>query len=159
MILVMFNFLFVQLIFEIIFVYLDIHLQDILIKLQSSFDQLSIEQLYEKYGKPETVTITGRDRKPLSPNIPSKAVLPLYLEKKAEDFKPSDACVLLSDFGEAFPISDCRREEDCHTSLAFRSPEVRFELQAALSYSVDIWSLATTIWEIIGMKIISALTG
>lgn len=113
-----------------------------------------MEQLYEEYGKPETVTIKRRDGKPLSsPNIPHKAVLPLYLGKKAEEFNLSDAHILLSDFGEAFtPSSDFRRGEDCHTPLAFQPPEARFEPQAALSYSGDIWSLATAIWEVIGMK-------
>lgn len=32
---------------------LDIHLSNILIKLTSSFDHLSIEKLYEQYGQPE----------------------------------------------------------------------------------------------------------
>lgn len=63
--------------------------------------------------------------------------------------------MLLSDFGEAFaPDIEFRRGEDCHTPLAMRPPEARFEPQAPLSYSSDIWSLATTIWEILGMKAI-----
>ncbi|KAK2877292.1 hypothetical protein FQN49_001270 [Arthroderma sp. PD_2] len=119
----------------------------------SCFDQLSIEQLYEKYGQPETVPISRRGGEALSPNVPSKAVLPLYLGIAAEEFTLSDVQVLLSDFGEAFaPSSVIRRGEKCHTPLAFRPPEARFEPQAALSYPADIWSLATAIWEIIGMK-------
>ncbi|OAX82274.1 hypothetical protein ACJ72_03381 [Emergomyces africanus] len=31
-------------------------------------------------------------------------------------------------------------------------PEARFEPQAPLSFSADIWSLSTTIWEILGIK-------
>ncbi|THC97146.1 hypothetical protein EYZ11_003361 [Aspergillus tanneri] len=111
--------------------------------------------LYEKYGEPETVPVTQRDGKPLPPNAPASAVLPLYLGKDAEEFLLSDAHVLLSDFGEAFaPDLEVRRGEDCHTPLAKRPPEARFEPQAPLSYSADIWSLATTIWEILGMKAI-----
>ncbi|KLJ06353.1 hypothetical protein EMPG_10241 [Blastomyces silverae] len=140
------------------YVHGDIHLHNILVKLPTSFDQLSIEQLYEKYSKPRTVTIKQHDGKPLSSNIPPKAVLPLYLGKKAQEFKLSDVRVLLSDFGEAFApgTSDSPSQpgKDCHTPLAFRPPEAQFEPQAALSYSADIWSLATAIWEIIGMKAI-----
>ncbi|QKX59470.1 uncharacterized protein TRUGW13939_06604 [Talaromyces rugulosus] len=138
------------------YVHGDVHLCNILIKPPSNFDQLSVEQLYEKYSEPETeVTITKCNQKPLPPNVPEKAVLPLYLGKNAEEFTLSDTHVLLSDFGEAFtPEKDFRRGKDCHTPLAMRPPEARFEAQAPLSYSADIWSLAVAIWEILGMKAI-----
>lgn len=126
-----------------------------MVKLPSSFDHLSVEQLYDQYGEPETVPITRCDGKPLPPNVPAKAVLPLYLGKDAEEFSLSDAHVLLGDFGEAFaPDLKVRNGEDCHTPLAMRPPEARFEPQAPLSYSADIWSLAIAIWEILGMKAI-----
>ncbi|CAG8114264.1 unnamed protein product [Penicillium salamii] len=51
----------------------DVHLGNILVKLPSSLDQLSIEQFYETYDEPETWEITRRDGKPLSPNVPAKA--------------------------------------------------------------------------------------
>lgn len=134
---------------------LDIHLSNILVKLPPSFDGLSIKQLYETYSEPETVPITRCDEKPLPHNAPTKAVLPLFLGKYAEKFCLSDAQPLLSDFGEAFsPASEVRLGKDCHTPLAFRAPETRFESQTPLSYPLDVWSLATAIWEIIGMKAI-----
>ncbi|KAJ5360386.1 hypothetical protein N7517_009577 [Penicillium concentricum] len=121
----------------------------------SSFDELSIKQLYETFGEPETVPITRRDGEPLPHNAPAKAVVPLFLGKYAEKFSSSDAHPLLTDFGEAFcPASDIRLGKDCHTPIAFRAPEAKFESQIPLAYSSDIWSLATAIWEIIGMKAI-----
>lgn len=62
--------------------------------------------------------------------------------------------MLLGDFGEAFAPEEFRCGKNCHTPLAVRPPEARFEPQAPLSYSADIWSLATTIWDILGMKAI-----
>jgi serine/threonine protein kinase len=62
--------------------------------------------------------------------------------------------VLLGEFGEAFTPEEFRCGKDCHTPLAARPPEARFEPQAPLSYSADIWSLATAIWDILGMKAI-----
>lgn len=124
-----------------------------MIKLPSSFDDLSIEQLYETYGEPETVPITRCDGEPLSSNAPAKAVVPLFLGKYAENFSLSDAHPLLSDFGEAFsPALEVRLGQDCHTPPAFRAPEAKFEPQTPLAYPLDIWSLATAIWEIIGIK-------
>ncbi|KUL87781.1 hypothetical protein ZTR_03265 [Talaromyces verruculosus] len=91
------------------------------------FDQFSIEELYEEYAEPETVTITERNKQPLPANIPTKAVLRLYLGKDAEEFSLSDAQVLLSDFGEAFsPGHTERLGQDCHTPLAMQPPEARF---------------------------------
>lgn len=134
---------------------LGVHLRNVLVRLPSSFDQLSIEQLYKEYGEPETAAITKRDNRPLAPNVPVNAVMPLYLGKDANEFSVADARVILSDFGEAFsPEEEVRRGEDCHTPLAMRPPEARFEPQVALSYSADIWSLAVAIWEILSMKAI-----
>ena len=136
-------------------IHLDIHLSNILVKLPSSFDDLSIKQLYEKYGEPETVPVTRCNGEPLTPNAPAKAVVPLFLGKYAEKFTLSDAHPLLSDFGEAFsPASETRLGIDCHTPPAFRAPEAKFASQSKLTYSSDIWSLATAIWGIIGMKAI-----
>jgi serine/threonine-protein kinase SRPK3 len=133
--------------------YLDIHLNNILIKLPSSFDNLSIEQLCQEYGDPETVPVTRCDGEPLPPNVPAKVVAPLFLGKYAENSSLLDAQLLLGDFGGAFSLaSEISLGRDSHTPLAFRAPEAKFKPQAPLSYPFDIWRLATVIWEIIGMK-------
>ena len=91
----------------------------------------------------------------MPPNVPTKAVVPLFIWKSAEMFSLSDAHPLLTDFGEAFPpASETRIGQDCHTPIPFRAPEAKFEFQSPLSYPSDIWSLATAIWEIVGMKAI-----
>ncbi|KAL1959336.1 hypothetical protein VTO42DRAFT_2523 [Malbranchea cinnamomea] len=111
---------------------LDVHLRNILVKLPSSFDQLS---------------------EPLPPNVPAKTVIPLSLGKDAEEFSLSDTEVLLSDFGEAFSLSsDLRLGKDCRTPLPMRPPEARFEPETRLSFRADIWSLAIAIWELVGMS-------
>lgn len=72
-------------------------------------------------------------------------MIPLYLGKDAEEFLLSNTHVL-SDLGEAFaPDLESRRGKDCHIPLAMRPPEARFKPEAPLSYSADIWSLATAI--------------
>ncbi|KAJ5929302.1 hypothetical protein N7454_007150 [Penicillium verhagenii] len=135
------------------YVHGDVHMSNVLIKLPSSFDDLSIKQLYEKHGEPEPVPVTRCDGEPLPPHAPAKAFLPLFLGKYAEEFSLSDAHILLSDFGEAFsPATETRLGRDCHTPPAFRAPEAKFDSQNPLGYPSDIWSLATAIWEIIGIK-------
>jgi hypothetical protein len=134
-------------------------LSNILVRLPSNFYNLSIKQFYEKYGEPEAVPVTrcdgGPPPGPLHPNVPTKAFLPLFLGKYAEKFSLNDTHVLFSDFGEAFsPTTEPRLGRDCHTPLAFRAPEAKFESLRPLSFPSDSWNLATAIWEIIGMKAI-----
>ncbi|TWU72626.1 hypothetical protein ED733_004415 [Metarhizium rileyi] len=138
------------------FVHGDIHLRNVLIRLSSKFDELSIDQLKEKFGEPEAIPISRVDGKPLPSNIPTQAVVPLYLGKKAQDFTLTDARgLLLSDFGEAFsPSKEQRLGKSCNTPVAVRAPEAFFEPDTRLSYPSDIWSLGTAIWEILGMKFI-----
>ncbi|KAK3296636.1 kinase domain-containing protein [Chaetomium fimeti] len=136
----------------------DIHLGNILARLPRQPNQLSIAQFYDEHGKPETIPITRRDGNPLPPNIPPTAVAPLNLaaDKRAHEFSlGTDTQILLSDFGEAHaPASEPRPGRDCHTPLGSRPPEARFEPDAPLSYPADVWGLAITMWEIVGMKAI-----
>ncbi|KAL3441660.1 kinase domain protein [Aspergillus insuetus] len=125
----------------------DIHLPNTLLKLPSSLDQLSVEEFYEEYGEPETVAITKEDKKPLPPNVPTSAVVPIFLGKYAGDLKLCEVQTMLSDSGEALS----------HTTPAIRPPEARYEPGKPLSYSADVWSLAVAIWEILGMKAIFSM--
>ncbi|PYH90933.1 kinase-like protein [Aspergillus ellipticus CBS 707.79] len=118
------------------YVHGDIHLRNILIKPPSSLDDLSIERFYKKYGEPETVSITRCNGDPLPPYIPTKAVIPILLGK----------------YAEKFTLRDTRLGKDCHTPQALRAPEAMFRPNSPLTFASDIWSLATAIWEIMGMK-------
>lgn len=123
-------------------------------KLPSTFDELSIPEFREKFGEPETVSISRVDDKPLPLNVPAHAVVPLYLGKKAQEFTLADTHgLILSDFGEAFsPATEHRHGKECNTPLAKRAPETLFKPYNHVSYASDIWSLGTAIWEILGMK-------
>lgn len=134
----------------------DLHLRNVLVRLPSTLDELSVQEFRDKFGEPETVPVTRVDEKPLAPSAPAQAVLPLYLGKKAQEFTLADAHgLILSDLGEAFsPATEQRLGLDCHIPVAKRAPEALFEPNKPLSYPSDIWSLGTAIWEILGMKFI-----
>ncbi|GJD01530.1 carboxylesterase [Colletotrichum higginsianum] len=132
----------------------DIHLRNVLVKLPSSLDDLSVDQFRHKFGEPETAPIRRVDGKPLSPNVPTHAVMPLYLGEKAQDFTLDDARgLILGDFGEAFaPATERRLGKHCNTPVAKRAPETLFEPDAPVSYPSDVWGLGLAMWEILGMK-------
>lgn len=135
---------------------IDIHLRNVLVKLPSTFDELSTSEFRDKYGEPEMVPISRVDDKPLTANVPAYAVKPLYLGKKAQEFTLADSQgLILNDFGEAFcPATEQRLGSECNTPLAKKAPEALFEPEVPLSFPSDIWSLGTAIWEILGMKFI-----
>lgn len=82
---------------------LDIGLSNVLIGLDSSLDDLSIEQFREDYDIPETENMSRIDGLPLQPNCPAVSVMPMYLGKQAYEFVLGNAHrLVLADFGEAF---------------------------------------------------------
>ncbi|KAG6012688.1 hypothetical protein E4U54_007358 [Claviceps lovelessii] len=137
------------------YVHGDLHLGNVLIRLPFTLNHLSIDQFREEYGEPDTEPVTRRDGKPLTPHVPSKAVSCFSLDgREALDFEVKDACrLLLSDFGESYaPARETRLGNDCRTLPEMRAPESFFEPNAPLSYPSDIWTLALTIWKILGMQ-------
>lgn len=129
----------------------DIHVGNILLRLPADMDQLSIEQLYEKYGPPAPEPVVRLDGQPLPPSVPSSVAPPIWLGKASEEFTSSESRVLLADFGEAYrPSSEPRYSSHAHPS--FVPPEVRFEPEIGLSFPADIWTLACSIWIILGQR-------
>ena len=129
----------------------DLHIGNILFCLPADFDQLSIEELYEKYGSPALEPVIRFDGQPLDSSVPSSVVPPIWLGKASEEFSLPESRVLLSDFGEAYQPSTERRYSS-HAPVSFMPPEARFEPERGLSFSADIWTLACSIWIILGQR-------
>jgi len=132
----------------------DLQSRNMLVKIASSLDELSIPEFREKFGDPITEPIRRLDEKPLPPNIPSQGVLGVLLGKSVKDFTLVDARnLIISDFGEAFsPATEQRPGRKSHITQQLRAPETFFEPDEPMSYPSDIWSLALSIWEILGMQ-------
>ncbi|KAJ5795015.1 hypothetical protein N7457_001614 [Penicillium paradoxum] len=129
----------------------DLHNANVLLQLPFDVNQLSVEELYQTYGEPEFEAIRRFDGQPLPSNMPSRAVLPLWLGEASDKLKLSEAKILLSDFGEVFSPSQQQRYQS-HTPLTGRPPEARFEPHRSLSFASDIWSLGCSLWNILGQS-------
>ncbi|KAE8374182.1 kinase-like protein [Aspergillus bertholletiae] len=66
-----------------------LHMGNVLLKTTPNFDQLSIDQLYEKYGAPELDPVVHLDSKPLPPSVPSHGIAPIRLRNASEDITPA----------------------------------------------------------------------
>lgn len=132
------------------FIHGDIHLGNVIIRLPSNFNLLSIYQLYETFGEPHMEPVVRLDRKPLPSGVPSHGVVPVWLGKKANEIGLAEARILLSDFGESFsPSREKRTRNECHAPLPVMPPEAYFEPDEALSFPSDMWTLACAIWSIL----------
>ncbi|OAA34111.1 protein kinase domain-containing protein [Metarhizium rileyi] len=135
------------------FVHGDIHLRNVLLRARPDFHNLSLKKFRELYGEPVSCPIQRVDGLPLSPGIPNRAIVPLDMSINARELTLSEAHLLLNDFGEAFaPAEERRLGKNCHTPIDFRPPEALFEPDKPLSFSADVWTLATAIWDILGMQ-------
>lgn len=129
----------------------DLHRGNILLRLSRDFDELTTEMLYEKYGEPILEPVNRLDGREIPPEVPQHGVIPLWLGEASEDVTLPEAKVLVSDFGEAFCPSHEQKFES-QTPLVVRPPEARFEPTQPLTFSSDIWTLACTMWDIMGQR-------
>ncbi|RSL98212.1 hypothetical protein CDV31_012697 [Fusarium ambrosium] len=101
------------------------------------------------HGDPEPVR--RADREPLASGVPHHVYSPVWLGAASEKIALSESKILLADFGTAFYPAKESRLQSC-TPLEIRPPEARFEPTTPLSFPSDIWSLACTIWAIVGQR-------
>ncbi|TDZ53107.1 Serine/threonine-protein kinase SRPK [Colletotrichum trifolii] len=119
----------------------DLHLKNLLLRPPCSLNKLSVEQLYAGFGAPELIPVTRPAGTPTPPaGVPLHAVPPAWLGKPSTELTPSEAKLLLADFGTAFRPADKARFES-YTPLVLRPPEAFFEPTTPLSYASDVWSL------------------
>ncbi|KAK6223598.1 hypothetical protein QIS74_03542 [Colletotrichum tabaci] len=131
----------------------DLHLGNLLLQLPSSLDDLSIQQLYARYGEPEKEPVVRLDTQAPStdPGVPSYAVPPVWLGVPSKEVTLGDAKLILGDFGVAFRPADKSRFES-YTPLVLRPPEVFFEPGTPLTFASDVWSLGCVLFELLAHR-------
>ncbi|KAJ5084580.1 hypothetical protein NUU61_009159 [Penicillium alfredii] len=128
----------------------DLHLGNILVQFPTSIDRYSTAELRERFGEPEPEAVVRLDGKPLPNGVPTHVFPPGWFGVRSEEIAFGEEKVMLSDFGESF---------NPHKTLRFSSktlpllqpPEARFS-DEPLSFASDIWTLACTIWEVLGQR-------
>ncbi|KAI1109301.1 kinase-like protein [Nemania sp. NC0429] len=137
------------------YVHADLHLGNVLLAFPKRIAEMPSDKLFETFGSPrlEPVKIIGdrTEQPPLPIGIPSHIVIPAWFGARSEDVKLDEASVILADFGEAFkPLTEKRFHSN--TPRTLRPPETTFAAEKPISFAVDIWTLACSIWTILGQR-------
>lgn len=118
-----------------------------MIKLPSSFDRLSTEELYTKLREPLTAPAVRLDSKPLPHGVPSLGTVPTWLEKKADQIPPAKAHLILSDFGEVFsPVTDKLIGDEFHALFTVLAPQTYIETDKSVPFPSYVRALVYALW-------------
>src|SRR6185437_2817065 len=94
----------------------------ILLRLQKSINNLTPDELYQQYSRPDGELIKRLDGKKLiGDNVPTHAIVPISLGKPSEDATLEEAYIYLNDFGESFVPSLSSRYY-CSVPIHLRPP-------------------------------------
>ncbi|KAL4957679.1 hypothetical protein BDW69DRAFT_200290 [Aspergillus filifer] len=132
-----------------------IHLGNAFIRLPSSLNKHSPEQIYEGFGSPCTEQIARIDGNPLPAGVPFAGTVPIWLGKKANKIALNDDRLLLSDFGESFAPADPQQQrigDQCCSPLPVLPSEMYLEPDTPFSFPADIWALACAVWPIFSSR-------
>ncbi|KAI9699138.1 MAG: hypothetical protein M1836_003327 [Candelina mexicana] len=123
----------------------DLYPSNILLQI-SNFDALSVEQIYERYGKPERVPVRRCDKKPLGKGIPAYTVVQADIVQPCSQVR--DGRIKISDFGHAYKLTNPPKMTPIECEYC--APEIKLEEKP--DAPADVWALACTVYEILGTR-------
>ena len=115
----------------------------------SAIHTISIDEIYEHFHTPRTTTVERLDGAPLGPEAPRYSVMPAQLPIASDEV--TDPRICISDFGEAWLSSDAQPKQELNTPVIFLPPEATLD-RTLLGFPADIWTLACSIYEIMGER-------
>lgn len=102
------------------------------------FDALSIDELYHRFAEPEKIPITQTHSASLGPEASSYSIQLAYVGIK------------IADFGGASSVETARKHS-LHIPILFRPRKFYFS-KGQLGLLADVWSLVSTLYEILGER-------
>ncbi|KAI4139104.1 MAG: hypothetical protein LQ341_004356 [Variospora aurantia] len=126
----------------------DLHLHNILFILRD-INHMSVDEIYHHFSTPEKIKVNRVDGGPLSPGVPSHSISPANVF--VDSLKVDDPHICITDFGESWLGDAVHPKGYLNTPMLYRPPEAIFAKEL-LSFPADIWTLACSVFEIMGER-------
>ena len=131
----------------------DLHLKNIFLALPD-IHSLTEDELYTQFQPPQKAKVERSDDQPISSEAPQYSVIPARLAIASD--KVRDPRICISDFGAAWSIDNVDgllpgRPEDLRIPIIYSPPQAYFA-KDQLGFPADIWTLACSIYEIMGER-------
>ncbi|KAL8724673.1 MAG: hypothetical protein Q9181_006723 [Wetmoreana brouardii] len=127
----------------------DLHTANIMLKVPN-IENLSVNDLYQQFNPPIKQIVEREDGAPLDATVPPYAVVSLNTAQKCEDV--TDPNTIITDFGEAY-AAGAESRPFLNTPRHLVPPEALLH-SGHIGMPADIWTLACTLVEIIGTKML-----
>lgn len=124
----------------------DLHPRNILFALPQ-IDSMFVEEIYKNFNRPQETKVCRVDGGPLGLGVPSHTVVPASVVIPCH--KVQDPRIRISDFGGACLMTDKSVKADLQTPVLYLPPEAILATKS-VGFPADIWTLACSIYEIMG---------
>ncbi|KAL9039061.1 MAG: hypothetical protein Q9180_002755 [Flavoplaca navasiana] len=124
----------------------DLHLRNILLALPQ-IDSMSVAEIYQNFNPPRQNKVYRMDGGSPGLEAPSHTVKPAWVVTPCHQVHDPRICI--ADFGGAWLNADLLPKHGIQAPLVYLPPEDTFA-RNSLGFPVDIWTLACSIYEIMG---------
>ncbi|KAL8894198.1 MAG: hypothetical protein Q9192_004526 [Flavoplaca navasiana] len=124
----------------------DLHLRNIHLALPQ-IDSMSVEEIYQNFNPPRQTKVYRMDGGSPGLEAPSHTVKPAWVVIPCHQVHDPRICI--ADFGGAWLNADLLPKHGIQAPLVYLPPEDTFA-RNSLGFPVDIWTLACSIYEIMG---------
>ncbi|KAL9017910.1 MAG: hypothetical protein Q9185_004771 [Variospora sp. 1 TL-2023] len=124
----------------------DLHLNNILFTLRD-INHLSVDEIYHRFSTPQLTKVNRLDGGPIGPGVPSHSTSPANFYVYC--LEVDDPRICITDFGESWLGDAVHPKGYLNTPMLYRPPEAVFA-KDLLSFPGDIWTLACSVFEIMG---------
>ncbi|KAL2834106.1 kinase-like domain-containing protein [Aspergillus pseudoustus] len=131
----------------------DLRLSNILLKLPTDMQDMTLEQLRAKTGEQSKQLVIREDGAALGLGDLPELIVPIWLGTDGDKVTIGDSPILIVDFGETFDPNKTK-QYTARTPRQFSPPESRFADAGGsddpLTFPGDMWTLACAMWDILG---------
>jgi serine/threonine protein kinase len=126
----------------------DLHLHNFLLRVPN-LDNLSISEIYERYGKPSKIPIRRVEGKPSTPYASLHITYPVAWNMPVNEL--TDPKIIVADYGTSLVVSQTP-SLTLYTPALYAPPENFFKDPITIPTAADVWTLGVILYDVLGER-------